>query len=743
MFSRSSYILMILLLLEAIQFHAQEQVTNFGNFRTYNSSSITVFGNLYNNGTIIDSAEVITLGGSVTQNMGGTSVTTIKNLTLNNPAGASLAAAIKISRELNIVAGTFSSTGFDVTLLSDINGTARIAPILGDFAGNITMQRYLPSGNTGWRFLASPVTGATIADLQDDFVTTGFTGATYPVYTFTSVYTYDESALGPFANGYLPAANATDPLTPGKGYWCYIGPVPLTVDLTGPPVKFGQSFNVGFTASGGTSEDGWVMIGNPYPSPIDWSSASWTKSNVNGAIYIWNPALQQYASWVGGISTNGGSNIIASSQSFWVQTNGASPSLTCTENIKVAGNPTFLKPVSQNTFATIRLNLAGNGFTDETYIRFGPATNNYDHEHDARKVVSDNPLVPSISSLDSTLTDMSVNSLPTVSNNIHVPVRVRVGASGVYTLNVDSISGIPPNTCVVLEDLLTGNTLPLSPSGYTFNISDTTVAARFVLHVKSAGSIKAQPVSCFGKGDGKAIGSATGTGPWNYVWKDSSGVVLKNIVHFNTSDTLTGLLAGNYFLEITGSENYCFAQNFSIIIFEPARVIAGFLIQNNKFNMDVNDTIYLSNISTGAFNHTWDFGDGTNFQYSQQPVSHIYNYPGTYLIKLLSYNNTGCSDSVTQVVDVNSVLVSDISANHVKGIKIYPNPTAGILQIMNANVLLNPLIDIFTVHGVKVLSSVISAGTPCIDLSAFAKGVYFYSIQSENLGAIKGKFILE
>ena len=153
--------------------NAKQQFNNFGNLMVHNNASLTVFGNFIDNGTITDSAAVITLGGSNAQEIGGTSVTTFKNLTLNNSAGSYLSSNKKITGELNISSGTFSTTGYDFRLVSNANGTARIAPILGNFSGNITMERYL-SGPTSWRFLASPVSGATLADWQDDFFTSGF-----------------------------------------------------------------------------------------------------------------------------------------------------------------------------------------------------------------------------------------------------------------------------------------------------------------------------------------------------------------------------------------------------------------------------------------------------------------------------------------------------------------------------------------------------------------------------------------
>ncbi len=54
---------------------------------------------------------------------------------------------------------------------------------------------------------------------------------------------------------------------------------------------------------------GWNLVGNPYPSPIDWDAASgWTKTNVDNATYR-HVNNATWASYVGGVGTNGGSQI--------------------------------------------------------------------------------------------------------------------------------------------------------------------------------------------------------------------------------------------------------------------------------------------------------------------------------------------------------------------------------------------------------------------------------------------------
>ena len=174
---------------------------------------------------------------------------------------------------------------------------------------------------------------------DDDFITSGFTGSDYPNFSFVSIYTYDESVGGTGDFGFTPLSSSSETINMGEGYWVwcgdqYQGTNPFTIDVTGPIHIGDRDLNVSYTSSAGSNHDGWTMVGNPYASPIDWDSPGWTKTNINNAIYIWDPDLRQYAAYVGGVGTNGGSRYIASSQAFWVQANAASPQLRITESAK-------------------------------------------------------------------------------------------------------------------------------------------------------------------------------------------------------------------------------------------------------------------------------------------------------------------------------------------------------------------------------------------------------------------------
>jgi hypothetical protein len=722
-----------LLLLFCLSVKAQHQFNNNGNFKIHTGGAISFYGNFFNNGSFVDSGLVVTLAGTSAQEIGGSSLTTFKNLTLNNPSGSFLSSSENIAGELNILSGTFSTTGYNFTLLSDINRTARIAPILGNFSGNITMQRYLSSATTGWRSLCAPVTGRDLNEWADNFIMSGFTGSAYPTFPFISVYSYNEAAAGSYSIGNVPATNINNAITPGVGYWCYVGPTPITVDVTGPPVKFAQTFSVTYTPSTGPVDDGYVLVGNPYPSSVDWTSSSWTKTNINSAIYTWNPQLQQYSSWVAGVGTNGGSNIIPSSQGFWVQANAAGPALSCNENIKSAIDLPVYRSGTQSAGYYMNLKLFGNGYEDEAYIRFDPmATNYYDADIDARKYISDNPQVPGLSSADSSGKDMSINSFPLLTSEMSIPVKTTVGATGTYTITGDSMNNMPPGFCIILEDLLTGTMTDLrTTASYVYNIEDTTVAARFLLHMGQPIDMAAVPTTCYNSNTGKAIAKGNGSGPWDYVWYNSSNSVIKTAYNSMSADTIANLTAGTYSVNITDITSICGMISNTIMVNEAPQIMAAFVFLHDTIFAGQTDSLEIVNMSSGTTNYTWDFGDSSPLENSQSPNAHSYSVAGSYTVSLKAGENNcfGYFSKTITVIYSNPLALQETKNNGANAASVYPNPNDGHFNIILPNELKEEtLLEIYDVSGKLIYKEALQCINTSVDLSNNAKGIYFYKL---------------
>jgi hypothetical protein len=742
------FILITIWLLQVCRTFGQGQFTNNGNLKFHDGANVTFYGNFTNNGTLNDSSQMITFKGSSAQTVGGSSVSTFNNVTLDNTNGLSLSADENLKGILTISNGTFTTTGRTFTLLSNAAGTASIGPIRGNFAGNITMQRYIGNGPTDWRFLSSAVSGATMEDWQDDFTVSGIPHSYFANYPFVSIYGYDETATGTWDHGYVAPTDITNKMFPCFGYWAYVGPTPVTIDVTGPPNTFQQTFPVSYTQSAGTDNDGWAMVGNPYPSAIDWSSSAWTKSHINNALYIWNPQLQQYSSWVAGVGVNGGSNIIASSQAFWVQTNAASPTLIATEDVKVSTDRTFIRHTNTTaSFDFLKLGLTGNGYSDETFIRFDDnATNVYDSELDARKVFSSTQGVPSLSTADQTNTDMSINSVPPVTASISIPLKTLVGASGSYTITRDTASSSLPDYCIVLEDLLTGTRTDLmhTPS-YTFSIADTTTTARFLLHVgSSAVQMQTVAASCNGTVDGVAIAQTTSNSPKSYIWTNANNDTIHTTLQGSGTDTLSNMPAGQYFVTIIDAAGVCGNNTASFTIDQPNIVQAAFSLSTDTLVIGINDSLLLTNNSMDASAFSWNFGDGSTADTSATPAAHVFTQAGTYTISLRASHNS-CTDSVATTVVVQNASAVGIKQQVRSGnVALFPNPSQGQFNIsMPRDLTGNLSLEVYTLLGAKIYSSSLNEGSNSLDMSTYAKGIYSYRILADSKQVFTGQLVLE
>ncbi|PIZ05889.1 MAG: hypothetical protein COY57_04865, partial [Flavobacteriales bacterium CG_4_10_14_0_8_um_filter_32_5] len=202
------------------------------------------------------------------------------------------------------------SNGPTPTVGTNVFSTTASCSFFNPITGNIVMQRYIDAGATNWRFVTSAVTGGTLAELSSTFITSGFPGADFPNWPtaanpWPSIYFYDETVPGIQDNGFMPATNISNVIGVGEGIWVWsgdtiIGTQPFNMNITGPPNVGNINLPISYTNSGLPADDGWNMVGNPYPSSIDWDSPNITKNGVNNAIYIWNPDLEQFASYVGG-----------------------------------------------------------------------------------------------------------------------------------------------------------------------------------------------------------------------------------------------------------------------------------------------------------------------------------------------------------------------------------------------------------------------------------------------------------
>ena len=709
--------------------NGQTTIQNNGNLRLHGGANMSVFGDFVNNGTFSDNLGTLHLTGSTLQTLSGTSPFQVYNMTIDNTSDAALTTELQVINTLSLENGSLF-TGDSLVLISDQNGTARISEIKnGSVVGDMTMQRYINTGATNWRFLTFAVSGQDLESFDDDFITSGFPGTDFPNWPtasnpWPSFYFYDESLGTNLDDGFYPPTSTSEVVGIGQGVWIWCGDTitgtqPFTIDVKGPTNQGDINLPVSYTNSANDlDEDGWNMVSNPYPCTIDWNATDWIKTNIDDAIYIWNPDNAQYASYVGGVGTNLGSNKIASSQAFWVHTNAASPLLTIRETCKIDEDQGFLRAGSYNPdMLRLRLDISSSNIWDETVIRFeSGATDNYDIQFDARKFVSNDVNSPQLSSLINT-SEYSINTLEPTDHLTSIDLKVVLKNAENCTLKATDVSGISHMACVLLEDLASGIFTNLkTDSIYTFYQTANSQIPRFKIHFSPKSIVTSNDVSCTGDQDGKAIAYFPRVNGASYLWTDSNGDTLQ-FNTLNSSDSLLNLKAGTYYVLGADPLGYCPANIDTVIITEPLPLIAG-----------------IHTVSPGCYS-CCDGSISATLSGGVAPYTYLWNDPdqqttataadlctGAYDLQIVDANN--CNLTISSFLSsLTSISVSDVDSK----VNIFPNPTEGLLILEASQEEISEL-NVFNQLGQNVTSNLnltrIGENRYMINLFPISPGLY-------------------
>lgn len=268
-------------------------------------------------------------------------------------------------------------------------------------------------------------------------------------------------------------------------------PTSKTLEFTGALNTGAQSVALTYTPGiPGTGGNGWNLVGNPYPSAIDWNAASgWSKpAEMNNGVYFWDNSIANYRYYLDGTGVNGGTNIIPAMQGFFVKAT-ATPAtnLGFANGIRVNNTtPAFYKSETTNPF--LRLQVTNGNYSDETVVRFDAnATAGADNAYDAWKLFAKN--VPQLyTSLDNNV-DLAINTLPSVENSSILPLNFKAGVSGNFTINATEVKNFDAAPVMLTDNVLNvTQNLCVNPV-YTFTANANDNSDRFTLRFKSSTGI--------------------------------------------------------------------------------------------------------------------------------------------------------------------------------------------------------------------------------------------------------------
>jgi fibronectin-binding autotransporter adhesin len=462
------------------------------------SGTMSVGLDFTNNGTFTPNGCTVIFSGEE-QAMGGSSLTRFENIKVNDGSNVNINSAQSIAGYL-LCNGTLNANS-NLVLLSDATRTALILGTgTGDVLGSLTMQRYL-SSSFGYKYVGSPFRASSVGEFADEVNLD---------YWFPLFYRYDESR---FFSGWVKYNSPDGLLVPMQGYAANFGSetTPLTINISGevnnntliPLTLFNNNRN--FTK-------GFNLIGNPYPSPIDWNAASgWVKYNIDNALYYFNAGGNDmytgtYATYVNGVSSDGkANNIIPSMQGVFIHvSNGTYPvaaTLIFTNDIRVTNqSPLFHKESEEETRPLIRLTarMRESGYTSDPLVVYfeDQATMNFDSDLDALKLMNTDSIVPNLYAVSTDIQNLSIDAIPQPVDSLTViPLTLSIQNKGMVIFKASDILNLPENIIPYLVDPATGlyQNLYLHPE-YRIYLEAGTYSGRFSL-VFSQSDLRYKPAS--------------------------------------------------------------------------------------------------------------------------------------------------------------------------------------------------------------------------------------------------------
>lgn len=401
-----------------------------------NGRKLTLNRNITGTGSLKGSiASNLTLKGATGTVRFTSGASILKDLLLTDTASATLGTPLSIAAgaipgSVSVHTNAVLNTSGNLTLLSDVNGTARVGKLTGNILGDVTVERFINTGtNPGehaksWQFLATPTTGQSMRQAWQENGTTPNGYGTIITGTGTG---FDFSTVAPSAkfyhalsNSWSAVTNTNNPVQEKLGYMIFVRGDRTVTSSSGFPNNTNlRSKGALFTPFNPPPAvpilpSKFQSFGNPYASRIEFSKVFAASTGINNVFYVWDPKLggsygyggyQTISEVTGYIPTAGSattyypagvpSPFIESGQAVFVQGNALGGQINFNENIKDDGNRLVHRGDSGTSFNSERQFLFASLFTtsgtiaDGAILAFENGLGNELNDFDAAKRMND------------------------------------------------------------------------------------------------------------------------------------------------------------------------------------------------------------------------------------------------------------------------------------------------------------------------------------------------------------------
>ena len=360
-----------------------------------------------------------------------------------------------------------------------------------------TFQTYVP--NDGDKMICSPT--------DNGFTTVSATNTSGGSITMNTgnLYYFNASTAS-----WATSPSSPTLTTPGKGFFGWVGSAtnttgqflassPAIISVTGDPNEsFTYSLGYTTTVATGASGSGWNLLANPFPATLNWQGMSSLLTDVNNAIYIWDPSNDTYDYWVNGVSAPSGSlagssisnGLVAPMQSFWIQATSSLATIgqiTSEDNTSMKNTTSVYKTAPDNLILVLQ-NSVDSSMYDVSWIKNMTNTSiEFEGDEDAWKYK--NPNKPSIYTTDSLDEGMAINSVD-LANHHYIPFTIETYLGGTYTLNLEKVVVNPNAYQVYLLDTELNTTHDFSSGAATLSLDSAAIYDdRFALFATTSSTV--------------------------------------------------------------------------------------------------------------------------------------------------------------------------------------------------------------------------------------------------------------
>jgi hypothetical protein len=457
-------------------------ITNNGTFSP-NASNVSISGNFTNSNIFTAGTSTIVLSGINSQIMAGN--TSFNNLSITKPTSGDI--TITSGANMQTIQGFLTinslngsnklNTNGNLTLYSDLSTTASLidnnsnSGSGGSVNGNVVVQRSHLGSATSTHIFGAPITSSTVFTL-------GQTPYNVLLYSEDGAAPYPRVSAtfnGSFRRVTLGGTN----LTVGRGY-SIRKDAPGTLNFTGIPNNGPVSINVTRSAGGvlPSTDEGYNMLSNPYPSAINWATVSKGSSGAsNSGVSIWNG------------STYTSAPNIPSGVGFFIQAT-ANGTITFNNTDRVGSgtvNNSVYRTEQESKWFYLNVASSAGGLYDALAVTFdNNATNGFESDYDIVKpYVASGPFI--YSRVGGKRLSLSV--VPYPDDEVRIPVILHVYANATYRFTTSSFSQWYSDYAVFLVDSTSSGKQIIdlkSVSNYDFvkNTADSDTSSRFSLIFK-------------------------------------------------------------------------------------------------------------------------------------------------------------------------------------------------------------------------------------------------------------------